>query len=125
MAQNNNIQKDAALRLALQREGERLRMPADLTERVMVRVREEAAPSEKRKAQRRARLFGWVAVAAAVLVAVFVLVSPRLRESREMALYEGSYVEEDGRRVEDYHLIKADIHEALSMADQAEAFLKE
>ena len=42
-----------------------------------------------------------------------------------MARYEGSYVEEDGQRVDDYRLIKGDIREALSMADQAEAYLQE
>ena len=38
MAQNINIQKDAALRKALQREGERLRMPEGLTENVMAQI---------------------------------------------------------------------------------------
>ena len=61
-----------------------------------------------------------MAVAAAVALAAFVVIVPQVRESKDMARYEGSYVEENGKRVDEYRLIKNDIHEAMSMADQAE-----
>ena len=46
-------------------------------------------------------------------------------ESKDMARYEGSYVEMDGKRIADYALIKSDIREALSIADQAEAYAEQ
>lgn len=117
MAQNINIQKDAALRKALQREGERLRMPEGLTENVMAQILTADAPKHDRAWH---RLLRWIAVAAAVVLAAFVVIVPQVRESKEMARYEGSYVEENGKRVDEYRLIKSDIHDAMSMADQAE-----
>ena len=63
---------------------------------------------------------GWWAAAAAVILLAFIIITPQVRESREMARYEGSYVEEDGQRVNDYRLIKNDIQDALTIADQAE-----
>lgn len=62
----------------------------------------------------------WWAAAAAVILLAFIIITPQVRESREMARYEGSYVEEDGQRVNDYRLIKNDIQDALTIADQAE-----
>lgn len=62
----------------------------------------------------------WWAAAAAVILLAFIIITPQVRESREMARYEGSYVEENGKRVDEYRLIKSDIHDAMSMADQAE-----
>ena len=117
MAQNINIQKDAALRKALQREGERLRMPEGLTENVMAQILTAEAPKHDRAGH---RLLRWIAVAAAVVLAAFVVIVPQVRESKEMARYEGSYVEENGKRVDEYRLIKSDIHDAMNMADQAE-----
>ena len=134
MTQNNSNTKDTALRTALQREGRQIIAPIGMTERVMEHVRKEAKERTNASGQtnvrrapnlRRPLWWGVLATAAAVLVAVFVLVQPRIKDSREMTLYEGSYVEKDGQRVEDYELIKGDIHEALSMADKAEAYLKE
>lgn len=122
MAQNIDIQKDAALRKALQREGERLRMPEGLTDRVMAQILTAKAPRHDRVGR---RLLRWMAVAAAVVLAAFVIIVPQVRESKEMARYEGSYVEENGKRVDEYRLIKSDIHDAMSIADQAEMLAKQ
>lgn len=115
--------KDEGLRMALQREGERIRMPKGLTADVMAQIGVGDSQAGKRTSRRTA--YWWMAVAAAVAIAAFVIIVPQVKESREMARYEGSYVEEGGHRVEDYRLIKSDIREALSMADQAEALGKE
>lgn len=72
-----------------------------------------------RKTVRLKRAWWWAAAAAVILLA-FIIITPQVRESREMARYEGSYVEEDGQRVNDYRLIKNDIQDALTIADQAE-----
>lgn len=85
---------------------------------------EHAALLNPSRAHQRKTLW-WLAVAAAAILIAFIVIAPQVRESRDMARYEGSYVEEDGQRVDDYRLIKGDIREALSMADQAEAYLQE
>lgn len=121
MKEKNSIPKDEALRTALLREGERLQMPQGMSARVMAQIKAtEPTPFRPRRAS--ASILRWVAVAAVAALAVFMLIMPRIRDARDMARFEGSYVEENGQRVEDYQLIKTDIHEALSMADQAEAF---
>ena len=59
--------------------------------------------------------------AAAALVAVgFLLLVPEVRSRRELARYAGSYVVVDGQRIDDLARIRADIHEALASARQAE-----
>ena len=63
-------------------------------------------------------------VAALFIAGLFILV-PRLKDSRSLAIYEGSYVIENGQRSDDLRDIKADINEALSMADQAELLSRE
>ena len=121
---------DKALRKALQSEGAKFKMPAELAESIMAQVRAEAerkeevttvtSNKERRTAQLPRRALWWLSTAAAVLVVAFILTAPRIKEVRERALYEGSYVEADGQRVEEYKRIKGDIQAALAMADQAE-----
>ena len=55
------------------------------------------------------------------MAVAFLLIVPQVRERRELALYEGSYTLIDGRRIDDLGQIKADISEALAMAQVAEA----
>ena len=49
------------------------------------------------------------------------LIAPQVRERQELALYEGSYTFINGQRIDDLGQIKADINEALAMAQMAEA----
>ena len=62
-----------------------------------------------------------LAIAAVFVTVAFLLIVPQVRERRELALYEGSYTLIDGRRIDDLGQIKADISEALAMAQMAEA----
>ena len=118
----NDRHNDAALRMALQREQSRIRLPEGLTEKVMEKTQQtqpRPAPLGRGEAAR-----WFLALAALLVLGLFILV-PRLRESRSLAIYEGSYVIENGQRQDDLQLIKSDISEALSMADQAELLSRE
>ena len=64
----------------------------------------------------------WGGAIAAVFIAVaFLLIVPQVKERRELARYEGSYMMVDGQRIDDLGRIKAGINEALAMAQVAEA----
>ncbi len=118
----NDSHPDATLRLALQREQSRIRMPEGLTEKVMNRVKN----NESRFARNEeSRLLPFSLSIAAILIAGLFILVPRLKDSRSLAIYEGSYVIENGQRSDDLRDIKADISEALSMADQAELLSRE
>lgn len=77
-----------------------------------------SAPSLRRRVRGR---YIALAIAAAFVAVAFLLIVPQVRERRELALYEGSYTLIDGRRIDDLGQIKADISEALAMAQVAEA----
>lgn len=131
---NNNVKNhsDRALRAALQREGAQLQTPERLSAKTMVAIRRQACSQQltaqpltahASSASAKRRLWvRWIAAAAVVTALALVIIVPRQREARERARFEGSYVVQGGQRVEDYRLIKTDIREALSMAEQAEAF---
>lgn len=92
-------------------------LPADFAQRVY-----EAAQRQRRRRNLR-RIVLWPSMAAAACIAVaFLVVVPRIRESRELSRYEGSYAVVEGQRIEDLSLIKEDISEALAMAEVAEEF---
>ena len=136
----NDRHDDGALRMALHREQSRFHMPEGLTEGVMRRVRGEGPESESMESlhditslgdSRRTNLFSlfparhlFLAIAVLLVVGFFML-APRMKESPSLAIYEGSYVIEDGQRVDDLKEIKNDITEALSMADRAELLSRE
>lgn len=75
------------------------------------------------------RAWGWSvgswlwggAIAAAIVAVAFLVIVPQVRERRELARYEGSYTVVDGQRIDDLGRIKADISEALAVAQVAEA----
>jgi hypothetical protein len=124
----NNIKNDINLREAVGRRERQLPpMPSDLNERVM-KVLPLASPdslpltpSEGRGTQSRfSSLSLWGLIAACIVVA-FLLAVPQIKERRELARYEGSYTVVDGQRIDDLGRIKADINEALAMAQMAEA----
>ncbi|MBR1664766.1 MAG: hypothetical protein IJ699_00865 [Bacteroidaceae bacterium] len=120
---DNNSTHDKALRMALQREQDRMKQPDGMSERIMAVVREQAkAPNASPEEKKHSFIVRWwpVAAAAAVL-AVGLILLPRLTERRELARYEGSFVEVEGQRLDNLHAIRADIREALTMADIAEA----
>ena len=116
----NKQTTDKALRIALQREAQRLSPPDGLRERVMSRIRQQEASRQKRST-----IWRWVAIAAVLAAVSFFIFVPRMQMSKDMARYEGSYVEMDGKRIADYALIKSDIREALSIADQAETYAEQ
>lgn len=66
-------------------------------------------------------LFIPISLAAAFIAVAFLLIVPQVRQQRELARYEGSFVVEDGQRIDDLGQIRADIHEALAMAQVAES----
>ena len=61
-----------------------------------------------------------LAIAAVFVAVAFLLIVPQVKERRELARYEGSYMMVDGQRIDDLGRIKADINEALAMAQVAE-----
>lgn len=64
----------------------------------------------------------WVgSIAAAFIAVAFLLIVPQVKGRRELARFEGSYSMVDGQRIDDLRRIKADINEALAMAQVAEA----
>ena len=122
MSKNDRL-NDAALRMALQREQSRIKMPEGMSGRLMAAVREQAQASEKNKENTKHLLIDrwWPMVAAAAVIAVALILVPRLNERQELARYEGSFVKVEGQRQDDLQTIRADIREALAMADIAEA----
>ena len=75
---------------------------------------------QSRRIERLRRAARW-AIAAVFIAAAFLLIVPQVRERRELARYEGSYTVIDGQRIDDLGRIKADISEALAVAQVAEA----
>ena len=82
---------------------------------------EQGRENERRKKEKKKILFISLAIAAAFVAVAFLLIVPQVRERQQLALYEGSYTLIDGRRIDDLGQIKADISEALAMAQMAEA----
>lgn len=62
-----------------------------------------------------------LAIAAIFAAVAFLIIVPQVKERRELARYEGSYTVVDGQRIDNLGRIKADINEALAMAQVAEA----
>ena len=82
----------------------------------------QASRASTRPLTRRASVAATAFAIAAVFVAVAILViAPQVKERRELARYEGSYTLRDGQRIDDLGSIKAEISEALAMAQVAEA----
>ena len=75
---------------------------------------------QSRRIERLRRAARW-AIAAVFIAAAFLLIVPQVRERRELARYEGSYTVINGQRIDDLGRIKADISEALAVAQVAEA----
>ncbi|MBR4534254.1 MAG: hypothetical protein IKO85_06945 [Bacteroidaceae bacterium] len=82
---------------------------------------EQGRKNERMKNEKNKRLFISLAIAAAFVAVAFLLIVPQVRERQQLALYEGSYTLIDGQRIDDLGQIKADISEALAMAQMAEA----
>lgn len=87
-----------------------------LVDRLEAEEKEQGMKKEKSKF-----LFISLAIAAAFVAVAFLLIAPQVRERQELALYEGSYTFINGQRIDDLGQIKADINEALAMAQMAEA----
>lgn len=87
-----------------------------LVDRLEAKEKEQGMKNEKSKF-----LFISLAIAAAFVAVAFLLIAPQVRERQELALYEGSYTFINGQRIDDLGQIKADINEALAMAQMAEA----
>ena len=87
-----------------------------LVDRLEAEEKEQGMKNEKSKF-----LFISLAIAAAFVAVAFLLIAPQVRERQELALYEGSYTVINGQRIDDLGQIKADINEALAMAQMAEA----
>ena len=87
-----------------------------LVDRLEAEEKEQGMKNEKSKF-----LFISLAIAAAFVAVAFLLSAPQVRERQELALYEGSYTFINGQRIDDLGQIKADINEALAMAQMAEA----
>ena len=87
-----------------------------LVDRLEAEEKEQGMKNEKSKF-----LFISLAIAAACVAVAFLLIAPQVRERQELALYEGSYTFINGQRIDDLGQIKADINEALAMAQMAEA----
>lgn len=96
-------------------------IPEGLEQRLSALVDRLEAEEQGRKAKRTVRLTRYVLAAAACIVVAFLIVVPRMRERQELARYEGSYTVADGQRIDDLRRIKADISEALAVAQVAEA----
>lgn len=82
---------------------------------------EQGRENERRKKEKKKILFISLAIAAAFVAVAFLIIVPQVRERQQLALYEGSYTLIDGQRIDDLGQIKADISEALAMAQMAEA----
>lgn len=87
-----------------------------LVDRLEAEEKEQGMKNEKSKF-----LFISLAIAAAFVAVAFLLIAPQVRERQELALYEGSYTFINGQRIDDLGQIKADINEALAIAQMAEA----
>lgn len=87
-----------------------------LVDRLEAEEKEQGMKNEKSKF-----LFISLAIAATFVAVAFLLIAPQVRERQELALYEGSYTFINGQRIDDLGQIKADINEALAMAQMAEA----
>ena len=87
-----------------------------LVDRLEAEEKEQGMKNEKSKF-----LFISLAIAAAFVAVAFLLIAPQVRERQELALYEGSYTFINGQRIDDLGQIKADINEALAMAQMADA----
>lgn len=97
-------------------------IPEGLEQRLSALVDRLEAEEKERKAKQSVRLTRYALAIAAVFVAVaFFIIVPQVRERRELARYEGSYTVIDGQRIDDLGRIKADISEALAVAQVAEA----
>ena len=118
---DNNSTHDKALRMALQREQSRIKQPDGMSERLMAAVREQAEASNASTEEIKNSLIArWWPVAAAAVLVVGLILLPRLTERQELARFEGSFVEVEGQRQDNLQAIRADIREALAMADIAE-----
>ncbi|MBQ6434087.1 MAG: hypothetical protein IJJ94_09125 [Bacteroidaceae bacterium] len=122
MSKNDRL-NDTALRMALQREQSRIKMPEGMSGRLMAAVREQAQATRPSTAKSKHQLIArwWQMVAAVAVIAVVIMLVPRLTKRQGMELYEGSFVKVEGQRQDDLQAIRADIREALAMADIAEA----
>ena len=97
-------------------------IPEGLEQRLSALVDRLEAEEKERKAKQSVRLTRYALAIAAVFVAVaFFLIVPQVKERRELARFEGSYTVVDGQRIDDLGRIKADISEALAVAQVAEA----
>ncbi len=113
---------DKALRMALQREQARIKLPEGMAERVMASIREQATlPSTNKEKTKPTLIARWWPMTAAAAIVVCLILLPRLNERQKLARYEGSYVEVGGQREDNLQAIRADIREALAMAEIAEA----
>lgn len=83
----------------------------------------QAVPAKKRLMPRRPTMWKAVAgVAAAVVLAFGITAYSDMRERQMLALhYAGSYVIENGQRIDDLTKIRPDIENALKKADKIEA----
>ncbi|MBQ9286109.1 MAG: hypothetical protein IJ209_07510 [Bacteroidaceae bacterium] len=111
MNNDNNLFRQALQRQAKQ--AAEMKMPDDMEQRVMVRIKPGFVL--------RRWLYPLSAIAAILVAAAFLLIVPQVRERREWARYEGSYMVVDGQRISDLKRIRAYISEALAMAQVAEA----
>ena len=97
-------------------------IPEGLEQRLSALVDRLEAEEKERKAKQSVRLTRYALAIAALFVAVaFLIIVPQVQERRELARYEGSYTVVDGQRIDDLGRIKADISEALAVAQVAEA----
>lgn len=62
-----------------------------------------------------------LAIAAAFVAVAFLVIVPQVRARQELARYEGSYTVVDGQRIDNLGRIRADIREALAVAQLAES----
>lgn len=97
-------------------------VPEGLEQRLSALVDRLETEEKDRKAKQSVRLTRYAFAIAAVFVAVaFFIIVPQVKERRELARFEGSYTVVDGQRIDDLGRIKADISEALAVAQVAEA----
>lgn len=87
-----------------------------LVDRLEAEEKEQGMKNEKNKF-----LFISLAIAAAFVAVAFLLIVPQVRERQALARFEGSYSIVNGQRIDDLGQIKANISEALAMAQVAEA----
>ena len=99
-------------------------IPEGLEQRLSALVDRLEAEEKERKAKQSVRLTRYaLAIAAAFVAIAFFVIVPQVKERMELARYEGSYTVVDGQRIDDLGRIKADINEALAVAQVAEANL--